>query len=44
MARVLITCITGQGGSYLAELLLSKGNRVIGMVRRSSAATPKGFN
>lgn len=32
----LITGITGQDGSYLAELLLSKGYRVIGMVRRSS--------
>ena len=32
----LITGITGQDGSYLAELLLSKRYRVIGMVRRSS--------
>jgi GDPmannose 4,6-dehydratase len=32
----LITGITGQDGSYLAELLLSKGYRVIGVVRRSS--------
>ncbi|MFQ3651826.1 MAG: GDP-mannose 4,6-dehydratase, partial [Gemmataceae bacterium] len=32
----LITGITGQDGSYLAELLLSKGYRVCGMVRRSS--------
>jgi GDPmannose 4,6-dehydratase len=32
----LITGITGQDGSYLAELLLSKGYRVFGMVRRSS--------
>ncbi|HEY0798965.1 MAG TPA: GDP-mannose 4,6-dehydratase [Candidatus Baltobacteraceae bacterium] len=32
----LITGITGQDGSYLAELLLSKGYRVIGMTRRSS--------
>src|SRR5881398_2877853 len=31
-----ITGITGQDGSYLAELLLSKGYRVCGMVRRSS--------
>lgn len=37
-ARVaLITGITGQDGSYLAELLLEKGYRVVGMVRRSSA-------
>ena len=32
----LITGITGQDGSYLAELLLEKGYDVIGMVRRSS--------
>ena len=32
----LITGITGQDGSYLAEFLLSKGYRVIGMTRRSS--------
>ncbi len=32
----LITGVTGQDGSYLAEFLLSKGYRVIGMVRRSS--------
>jgi GDPmannose 4,6-dehydratase len=32
----LITGITGQDGSYLAELLLSKGYRVVGMTRRSS--------
>lgn len=32
----LITGVTGQDGSYLAELLLSKGYRVVGMVRRSS--------
>jgi len=33
----LITGITGQDGSYLAELLLAKGYRVYGMVRRSSS-------
>jgi GDPmannose 4,6-dehydratase len=32
----LITGITGQDGSYLAELLLTKGYRVVGIVRRSS--------
>ncbi len=32
----LITGITGQDGSYLAELLLAKGYRVVGMVRRAS--------
>jgi GDPmannose 4,6-dehydratase len=35
-SRALITGITGQDGSYLAELLLDKGYEVIGMVRRSS--------
>jgi GDPmannose 4,6-dehydratase len=35
--RALITGITGQDGSYLAELLLDKGYEVTGMVRRSSA-------
>lgn len=34
--RALITGITGQDGSYLAEFLLSKGYEVIGMVRRTS--------
>jgi GDPmannose 4,6-dehydratase len=34
--RALITGITGQDGSYLAELLLEKGYEVYGMVRRSS--------
>ncbi|EQD46934.1 GDP-mannose 4,6-dehydratase, partial [mine drainage metagenome] len=32
----LITGITGQDGSYLAELLLDKGYEVVGMMRRSS--------
>jgi GDPmannose 4,6-dehydratase len=35
--RALITGITGQDGSYLAELLLEKGYEVVGMIRRSSA-------
>jgi len=34
--RALITGITGQDGSYLAELLLEKGYEVFGMIRRSS--------
>ncbi|GAC1320460.1 MAG: GDP-mannose 4,6-dehydratase [Acidimicrobiales bacterium] len=34
--RALITGVTGQDGSYLAELLLEEGYEVIGMVRRSS--------
>jgi GDPmannose 4,6-dehydratase len=36
MPTALITGITGQDGSYLAEFLLDKGYRVVGMVRRSS--------
>jgi GDPmannose 4,6-dehydratase len=36
MPTAIITGITGQDGSYLAELLLSKGYRVIGVARRSS--------
>src|SRR5215475_15540860 len=35
--RALVTGITGQDGSYLAELLLAKGYEVYGMVRRSSS-------
>jgi GDPmannose 4,6-dehydratase len=37
MKRALITGITGQDGSYLAELLLEKGYEVHGMIRRSSS-------
>ena len=39
MKKALITGITGQDGSYLAELLLSKGYKVTGMVRRASTET-----
>jgi len=39
MPRALITGVTGQDGSYLAEFLLSKGYEVVGMVRRSSTVT-----
>ncbi len=39
MKTALITGITGQDGSYLAELLLDKGYKVYGMVRRSSTET-----
>jgi GDPmannose 4,6-dehydratase len=39
MKRALITGITGQDGSYLAELLLSKGYEVHGIVRRASTET-----
>ena len=37
MKRALITGITGQDGSYLAELLLEKGYEVHGLVRRTSS-------
>ena len=37
--KALITGITGQDGSYLAEFLLSQGYQVIGMVRRTSTVT-----
>ncbi len=36
MPTALITGVTGQDGSYLAEFLLEKGYNVIGMVRRTS--------
>lgn len=39
MSVALITGITGQDGSYLAELLLKKNYKVVGMVRRSSTVT-----
>ena len=37
MRKALITGITGQDGSYLAEFLLSKGYEVHGIIRRSSS-------
>ena len=37
MKKALITGITGQDGSYLAELLLEKGYSVYGLIRRSSS-------
>ena len=36
MKKALITGVTGQDGSYLAEFLLGKGYKVLGMVRRTS--------
>ena len=39
MPTALVTGITGQDGSYLAELLLKKGYRVIGVARRSSTVS-----
>ncbi|MFA6169615.1 MAG: GDP-mannose 4,6-dehydratase [Candidatus Margulisiibacteriota bacterium] len=42
--KALITGITGQDGSYLAELLLSKGYEVYGMVRRASTESSDRIN
>ena len=39
MKKALITGITGQDGSFLAELLLDKGYEVHGIVRRASVST-----
>ena len=39
MPVAIVTGVTGQDGSYLAELLLKKGYQVVGMVRRSSTVT-----
>jgi len=36
MTKALVTGVTGQDGSYLAEFLLEKGYQVVGMVRRTS--------
>ena len=44
MKKALITGITGQDGSYLAELLLSKGYEVHGIVRRSSSPNTQRIN
>lgn len=38
MKKALITGLTGQDGSYLAELLIAKGYQVFGLVRRSSSS------
>ena len=40
MKKALITGITGQDGSYLAELLLEKGYEVHGIVRRVAIEDP----
>ena len=42
--RALITGITGQDGSYLAEFLLSKGYEVHGLIRRSSSFNTNRIN
>ena len=39
MKKALITGITGQDGSYLAEFLLEKGYDVHGVIRRTSTCT-----
>lgn len=41
MKKALITGITGQDGSYLAELLLSKGYQVHGVIRRAALEDPR---
>lgn len=43
MKKALITGITGQDGSYLAELLLSKGYEVHGIIRRASTFNTRLF-
>lgn len=43
MKKALITGITGHGGSYLAELLLSKGYEVHGMMPASSTFDKAGI-
>ena len=44
MKKALITGITGQDGSYLAELLLEKGYEVHGIIRRSSSFNTSRIN
>lgn len=44
MKTGVVTGITGQDGSYLAELLLEKGYRVVGIVRRSAMEDKKYYN
>ena len=44
MKKALITGITGQDGSYLAELLLKKGYEVHGIIRRSSSFNTSRIN
>jgi len=44
MPRAFITGITGQDGSYLAELLLDKGYEVYGLIRRSSSFSTERIN
>lgn len=44
MKKALITGVTGQDGSYLAELLLEKGYQVFGLIRRSSTINTERIN
>jgi GDPmannose 4,6-dehydratase len=44
MKTAIVTGITGQDGSYLAELLLEKGYKVVGLVRRSAMEDKKFYN
>ena len=44
MKTALITGVTGQDGSYLAELLLTKGYKVVGLKRRSSEISTSRIN
>lgn len=44
MDKILVTGITGQDGSYLAEYLLSKGHEVHGIIRRSSTFNTERIN
>ena len=44
MKRALIFGVTGQDGSYLAELLLSKGYKVVGVNRRTSSENTNRIN
>ena len=44
MKKAIITGITGQDGSYLAELLLEKGYEVHGIVRKSSSFNTERIN
>ena len=43
MKTALVTGVTGQDGSYLAELLLDKGYRVVGVKRRTSTISTYGM-
>jgi GDPmannose 4,6-dehydratase len=42
--RALVTGVTGQDGSYLAELLIARGYEVVGMVRSADRALPEGVS